>query len=90
MANLREKHFGAYEEWRKIKPEACASWQDFKGFLRDMGDKPPKSYTEQEIANILNTQRMEVIKLKKQLEIKIRENQTLRNTLKENSSDRGW
>ena len=46
MANLREKHFGAYEEWRKIKPEACASWQDFKGFLRDMGDKPPQYHLE--------------------------------------------
>ena len=46
MANLREKHFGAYEVWRKIRPEACPAWQDFKGFLRDMGDKPPKYHLE--------------------------------------------
>ena len=74
------------ENIKKLEKERAANTRKI---MMQMGNAPPREFTEQEIASMLNSKQIEINKLKKLLEIKTVEIQMLQIKLQK-SEDRGW
>ena len=73
---------------KKLEKERAANSRQM---ILKMGNAEPRPYSEQEIAGLLNSQHVEINRLRQQLEAKTRETHMLHVQIHKNSDrDRGW